>query len=244
MDATDFFCDGQGTCAADWAANLVHHLHEHGTISADELRELRGQAEALTAQADVAATLPRDPTLPTIVREQAAMNVLADALAVAPAVAIDIETTSLDHRDGEIVGVGFATAGGTYYVPVGHRSPETDQLWPNQLDVRELAEAVRLSTLPLIAHNAKFEFKWLRWHTGLTPQFLSDTMLAARLLRSDQPADLKRLAERELDAPDWGLPADELTNIQHLSVDQAGRYCAKDCYYTLQLFERQQQCPD
>ena len=113
MDATDFFGDGQGTCAADWAAELVQRLQDQESITMDELRELRDQAAALTGQPSVAATLPRDPTLPTIVREQAAMNVLADALARAPAVAIDIETTSLDHRDGEIVGVGFATAGGT-----------------------------------------------------------------------------------------------------------------------------------
>jgi hypothetical protein len=42
--------------------------------------------------------------------------------------------------------------------------------------------------------------------------------------------------------PEWGLSSRELGEIQVLPVDRVARYCAKDCYYTLQLYQMQQAC--
>ena len=67
-------------------------------------------------------------------------------------------------------------------------------------------------------------------------------MLAARLLRSDLPAELKDLAVRELDVPDWGLTKADIERVQFLPIERVARYCAKDCRYTLELYRRQRAC--
>jgi ribonuclease D len=115
-------------------------------------------------------------------------------------------------------------------------------LLPDQFTAPEVAAALGLGRLPLVAHNAKFELKWLRRHAGISPHFVWDTMLVARLLRSDLPSGLKETAVRELDVPDWGLSKEELGRIQFLPIDRVARYCAKDVWYTLQLMRRQQAC--
>ena len=60
---------------------------------------------------------------------------------------------------GEIVGVGLATRAGNYYLPVGHRFEESGRLRPDQLPLDVVVRELRLADLPLIAHNAKFEFR-------------------------------------------------------------------------------------
>ena len=57
-------------------------------------------------------------------------------------------------------------------------------------------------------------------------------------------ADLKDLASRVLDVPDWSLCKEEIKATQFLPVERVARYCAKDCRYTLELFWRQQVCLD
>jgi hypothetical protein len=67
-------------------------------------------------------------------------------------------------------------------------------------------------------------------------------MLAARLIRSDLSADLEDLAVRVLDVPGWEFTAAEIKRIQFMPVERVALYCAKDCRYTLQIFEAQQRC--
>jgi hypothetical protein len=67
-------------------------------------------------------------------------------------------------------------------------------------------------------------------------------MLAARLLRSDQSAELKDVAQRELDVPAWHLTKDEMKRVALLPIDKVAGYCAKDVHYTLELARRQREC--
>lgn len=232
------------TSASAWAAALVAELHQRpGELAPAVLQTLEHQRDALdTATQPALPTLPPDPRTPTIVRTAAALRQLAEALVGQPVVVVDLETTGLDHRQGEIVGIGFAITAATFYVPVGHRSAGDNVLLPDQLALADVAEAINFAVLPLVAHNAKFEFKWLRHHLHVVPHFVWDTMIAAKLLRSDQPAGLKELASRELDVPDWGLSARELRSMAVVPIEKAARYCAADCWYTLQLYGRQKAC--
>jgi hypothetical protein len=56
------------------------------------------------------------------------------------------------------------------------------------------------------------------------------------------PADLKTLAGRELDVPDWGLSKAEIKRLQFLPIEVVAAYCAKDCAYALLLYRRQLAC--
>ncbi|MBL8793439.1 MAG: hypothetical protein JNM56_06025 [Planctomycetia bacterium] len=187
-------------CVADWALQLVDLLDADPDCAPEVRRTLRQQLVDLQAAAPEAS--PVDPTAPQIVRTPEALRTVADILAQAPVVAVDLETTGLDHRRGDLVGIGLACAAGVYYVPMAHRHASTGQRLPDQLAAAEVLRDLHLETLPLVAHNAKFEYHWLRHQAGIQARFVWDTMLAAHLLHSDRPVALKDVARRELDVPD------------------------------------------
>jgi len=222
-----------------WAQKLVDGVD--GSVSQLELLTLKQQLLGLaTAPVEVAPVLA-DPTMPIIVRDDAALKELATRLDEQDVVSVDLETTSLDPRQVVIVGVGVAIDAATFYIPISHRIEADGTLRPGQLPLVEVLHALRLEDRPLVAHNAKFEFRVLRYHGGISCRFLWDTMIGARLLRSDLPADLKSVAVRELDVPDWGLPVKEMKRIQLLSIERVAAYCAKDCWYTRLLTLRQRE---
>lgn len=222
-----------------WATLLVERLAQDPTLPEEYLIKLRSQLTTLPTAAPKQA---KDLSRPATIRTQAELEKVGAALKSEPVVSIDLETAGLDPRRGEIVGFGIACGQGTYYIPTGHRFPESHQLLPDQLVAQDVARVLGLEHLPLVAHNAKFELKWLRRQAGINPTFVWDTMLVARLLRCDLPADLKETARRVLDVPEWGLDKKELEQIQHLPVDRVARYCGKDAFYTLELMRRQQSC--
>jgi hypothetical protein len=225
---------------SEWARRLIDELPED--TPAEELALLDSQLRSLAAQAPATDLLPPDPTAPHVVRDRKSLKQVAAQVGDADEVVIDLETSSLDPRSGEIVGVGLAAAGANYYLPIGHRFAETGRLRPDQLPLDAVVRDLRLHRLPLVAHNAKFEFRWMRHHAGVSCRFVWDVMLAARLLRSDLPAELKGLALRELDVPDWGLTKADIERVQFLPIERVARYCAKDCRYTLELYWRQRSC--
>jgi len=225
-----------------WARRALEGLPDD--IPEDERTLLALQVEELAEAAPSASAPPPDPTSPRIVRDRDGLEAVGRLLAESPEVVIDLETSSLDPRAGEIVGLGLAVAGGCFYLPVHHRSEADSLLRPDQLPLDAIVGELPLARLPLVAHNAKFEFRWLRRHAGVACTFIWDVMLAARLQRSDRSAELKDLAARELDVPDWGMTAAEIRRVQFLPIDRVARYCAKDCRYTLELYRRQRSCLD
>ncbi len=220
----------------EWASRLIDNpAHE---LDEGELATLKAQVAGVGAT-PTSQDLPPDPTQPTIVRSAKALADLAAKVEQADEVVIDLETSSLDHRNGVIVGLGLALNDRTSYVPINHRFIESGELRPNQLLLVEVSEALSLQKKSLIAHNAKYELKWLQRHFRQEFRFVWDTMLAGRLLRSDKPADLKSMATRELDVPAWELSKAEIEQIEFLSIEKAASYCAKDCWYTSLLSEKQ-----
>jgi DNA polymerase I-like protein with 3'-5' exonuclease and polymerase domains len=240
--STDRRVDGAHHCK-DWTT-WAHQVLEGaaGVMSDEEMAVLERQVKSLARAEPSAAPLPPDPTAPTVVRDRKALKQVSAHLESLSEVVIDLETSALEPFDGEIVGVGLSVADASYYIPTGHRFEENKLLRPDQLPVAVVAKDLRLGRLLLVAHDAKPKLRWLRRHTGVTCTFVWDVMLAARLLASHLPAELKDLAARELDAPDWSMGKEEIKAVQFLTVDRVARSCAKDCHYTLKLYQRQQAC--
>ena len=225
-----------------WLAQLPQLLN--GKVSPEKLSLLAAQTMVISQAkpTDGLASTAAPSHMPLIIRTQAALREAAEQICKATNISLDIETSDLDPRRGEIVGVGVAIEGQAFYFPTAHRFEDTGDLRPDQLPVTDVVERLQLERRQVIAHNAKFEMRWLRHHTGVTLAPTWDTMLAARLIRSDLSADLEDLAVRVLDVPKWGFTPAEMQRLQFMSVDQVASYCAKDCRYTLQIFEEQKKC--
>jgi DNA polymerase I-like protein with 3'-5' exonuclease and polymerase domains len=224
-----------------WAESLLTKLEQtDGTVEHD-LQTLRHQVADLNAEETCVGTEPKERKF-EVIRSRQDLEQVAKAVAAADVVVLDLKTTSTNHRDGEIVGVGLAITDRAFYMPIAHRDPETNQLRVDQLPLSVVANDLNLGGLSLVAHNAKFELQWLRTHANVNCTFVSDTMLAARLLRSDKPAGLKEVAMRVLDVADWSLPKADMTQLAVMPVDTVARYCCLDCRMTLRLYEEQLTC--
>ena len=174
-----------------------------------------------------------------VVRTSLDLLLLKDKLAVSDVITLDIETSSLEPREGFIVGIGLGVEGLVAYIPIAHALPEDGTLLPDQLSLFEVVSTLDLKSKKFIAHNAKFEFAWFKFHAGINLEFDWDTLLAAKLLQPDLPADLEKLAIRELDVTPWSLSSESMDAFQTVDLGTASSYCGKDVLYTYQISQTQ-----
>ena len=174
-----------------------------------------------------------------VVRTSLDLLLLSDKLADSDVVTIDIETSSLEPRKGYIVGIGLGIEGLVAYIPIAHALPEDGTLLPDQLSLFEVVSTLDLRSKKFIAHNAKFEFAWFKFHAGIDLQFDWDTLLAAKLLKPNMAADLENVAIRELDVAPWSLSTKSMDAFQTVDLGTASNYCGKDVLYTYQISQTQ-----
>jgi len=153
-------------------------------------------------------------------------------------VGFDTETTELDPYDGDIRLVQFSSGKQNYVIDL---KPFRDR--GNLRDSAELAPLRDLlfADKPFkVAHNAKFDAKWIRHHLGTEIGGIYDTFLASQLIAAgdqDRRHSLADVAQfftgTELDKTeqisDWG--ADELSHSQL-------EYAARDAAVMVQLREK------
>src|SRR5688572_19211949 len=84
-----------------------------------------------------------------------------------------------------------------------------------------------------IAHNGKFDAKWLRQY-GLPAKVTFDTMLAAHLLDENRVKGLKPLARILLGVAPWDISTKDLYSTPIMEVL---KYNALDTYYTYKIYE-------
>ena len=174
-----------------------------------------------------------------VVRTKEDLLLLKDKLTDSDVITIDIETFSLEPREGYIVGIGLGIEGLVAYIPIAHALPEDGTLLPDQLSLFEVVSTLDLKSKKFIAHNAKFEFGWIKFHAGIDLQFDWDTFLASKLLQPNLPADLEKLAIRELDVAPWSLSSESMNTFQAVGLNVASSYCGKDVLYTYQISQTQ-----
>ena len=155
----------------------------------------------------------------TLVTDASGLAGIAQTLADAEAVGVDIETTSLSPRDGRMRLLQLATPEKTFVIDVF----ETEDLTP--LD--EVLEGGPVKAL----HNSKFDYAFLKAERGITLSPIFDTMLAAQLLAGGSQGPsyaLDAVAERhagiEVDKSarreDWSGELSE-TQIEYAARDAA-----------------------
>lgn len=192
---------------------------------------------------------PAEPTVETryeTVLEQAQFDAWLKKLEVAPLIAFDTETTSLDAQQAQVVGVSFAVeAGEAAYVPLAHSYMGV----PAQLDRDAVLQALKpLLEDPAkakVGQHAKYDMNVLaNASTPITVQGIAfDTMLESYVLDSTATRHdmdslaLKYLGHSTIRFEDIaGKGAKQLT-FDQIALEQAGPYAAEDADVTLRLHQ-------
>ena len=181
------------------------------------------------------------PITPRIIDTSAKLTELVNQLQTytdpAAPVAWDTETTDLEPRDAQLVGIGccWGTERETMaYIPLGH----TDG---GNLDKATVLDALRpileSADYPKALQNAKFDRLVLRYQGIKLAGVVFDSMLASYVLDPDSSHNLGGLAQKHL-----GLTAKAYTDlvpkgqtIADLNITTVAEYCGMDVYATFGL---------
>lgn len=158
------------------------------------------------------------------------------SLAQADVIVYDVETSSLNMLDpqSKIYCLGLAQPGKQWVIPLWYpTSPFNDELTQSKI-FKMLELAVRGKKW--VAHNAKFDSKWLLAKHGFHKEHTFDTMLASHLLDENNRHGLKPLSQMYFNAPEYELPMP--IDPYAMPLHKLARYCAIDVFYTLKLYMR------
>jgi DNA polymerase-1 len=187
-------------------------------------------------QAEIAPEAPY-----TVVQTGDALNEVVEHLKKAPYISFDVETTSTDAMQAQLVGLGVAwDKGQAAYIPVMHQNGQ-------QLPWEKVRQALQPvfgdESKPKLAHNSKYDLIVCRRHGLDVAGEIHDTMIMAWLLDpASRMLGLKSQANHEL-----GWVMTELKSLigagrkqvtmDHVSVAEAAAYCGADVDATIHLYE-------
>jgi len=158
---------------------------------------------------------------------------------------IDLETTSLDPKEAEIVGLSLSvSAGEAFYIPVGHKNePKSEQL-SLKLVMKELSPFLLSEEKEKIGQNIKYDISVFRENGYEIKGKIFDTMLASYLILSNRTSHgLDHLAEEY-----FGISTIKYVDIcgkgakqisfSEVSIEDATQYASQDADITFRLAEK------
>lgn len=158
-------------------------------------------------------------------------------------VAWDTETTDLDPRDADLVGIGCCwgiAENETAYIPVGHKIGNNLKL---DLVLSELRPILESADYPKSFQNAKFDRLIFKCQGVKLAGVVFDPMLASYLLNPDHTHNLSDLSLRYLGlqlteyndiVPKTGKKEPQ-KNISDITINKVAYYCGTQVYATFQL---------
>ncbi len=167
---------------------------------------------------------------PELIRE------LTDYLARQKEFCFDTETTDLNAREAELVGIAFAyVPGEAYYVPVPEDRKKAEKI------VRLLKPVLEDQNIRKIGQNIKYDILVLKNYGVEVGGDLFDTMLAHYLFEPDKRHNMDVLAETYLNYKPVsiesliGKKGVKQGNMRDVDVKTVTSYAAEDADITLQL---------
>ncbi|WP_445926247.1 DNA polymerase I [Leptodesmis sp.] len=149
----------------------------------------------------------------------------------------DTETTALEPRDAELVGIGCCWGDGLSdmaYIPLGHH---TGQNLDKALALEALRSILEDPAYPKALQNAKFDRLALRQHGIHLAGVVFDTMLASYVLNPEESHNLSDLTRHYL-----GIFTQSYTQlvpkgktIADVSIPAVADYCGMDAYTVFRL---------
>jgi DNA polymerase I len=153
-------------------------------------------------------------------------------------VAWDTETTDLEPRNANLVGIGCCWGEETNsmaYIPVGHDSGDNLEL---ELVLKNLKPILESATYPKVLQNAKFD-RLVFKNQGVNLQgVVFDTMLASYVLNPDSSHNLTDLSSRYLSIvpQSYGDLVPKGQTIANISIPAVAEYCGMDVWGTYRLY--------
>jgi len=167
-----------------------------------------------------------------LIRDAAALSEACRELSAEPALGFDTETTELDPYKGELRLVQLGGRKSTVVIDL--------RAFPDRADLASLKSLLSAEVPRKIAHNAKFDSKWVGYHLGVEVGGVFDTYLASQLIAagdSDRRHGLADVAQFFL-----GTEMDKAEQLSDwsaadLSASQI-EYAARDAAVMLGLYEK------
>ncbi|MEG4418001.1 DNA polymerase I [Microcoleus sp. LAD1_D5] len=181
------------------------------------------------------------PIKPRIIQTTEQLNELVELLQTftdkASPVAWDTETTAIEARDAELVGIGCCWGIGEEdlaYIPTGHKTGKN-------LDKATVLNALRpileSENYPKALQNAKFDRSILRCQGIKLAGVVFDTMLASYVLNPETSHSLSELSRHYLKivAKTYSELVPKNKTIADISIPAVADYCGMDVHTTFQL---------
>lgn len=155
----------------------------------------------------------------------------------------DLETTSLNYMQAEIVGLSFSiTAGSAAYVPVAHTYLDAPKQLDRDIVLNKLKPLLQDASLAKVGQNLKYDMNVLGNYDIHLQGIAHDTMLASYVLDSNARHNMDDLAVKHLGystthyADIAGKGAKQIT-FDQITIDVAAPYAAEDADITLRLYQ-------
>jgi len=159
---------------------------------------------------------------------------------------IDLETTSVNPMEAEIVGISFSFKKDTgYYVPILYKDKENNNFGDNDLKIvlETLKAFLEDDTIKKIGQNIKYDALILKRHNVELKGICFDTMLAAHLVNPESRSyKIDNLALEQLNYQ--MVPIEDLIGtgrnqitMDQVDLDEVTFYAIEDADVALQLYE-------
>ncbi|HUT62453.1 MAG TPA: DNA polymerase I [Anaerolineae bacterium] len=210
----------------------------HG-INMETSREFFREME-FTRLLDLIKELPEEPETAVKIVTAEQTETFLHEISHMKEIAVDLETTSLDVMEAEIVGISIAAGKSLWYVPLGHQKGKNvprDKVMPG------LKKILEDPAVEKIGHHAKYDAIILR-RNGIELNPISfDTLLAAYVLDpGSRSYSLGKLADEHLNHQMQSITdligkGKNQRSFAEVDIESAARYSGDDSEVTLHLKE-------
>ena len=209
-----------------------------------EFHKFKQELDKTAHDSDIINKNDKQPNDYTLVQDETGLKNMVISLRKAGRFAIDLETTSLDPIDAEIVGLSFSIKPYSgWYVPTGHIGQGDIKQLPLETVLKNLRPVLSDPTIKKIGQNIKYDISCLKKYNETIQGIDFDTMIAAYLLEPDNRRyNLDRLCKVYLGRPK--ISYKEVTGqknkhigFEKVSIQDALQYAAEDADTTIHLYE-------
>jgi DNA polymerase-1 len=211
-------------------------------LEAGDTGAAAASAPAATAADELPATAAAPPGRYELVLTWEQFDAWLDKLRVAPLIAFDTETTSLDAMRAELVGLSFAVeAGAACYIPVAHEHPGAPAQLPREAVLAALKPVLEDPARPKLGQHAKYDINVLAGYGIEVRGLVHDSMLESYVLDPTATRhDMDSLARKYLGLStvkyeDVAGKGARQIGFAQVALEDACRYAAEDADVTWRL---------